>query len=128
MKSVGLLKINESSIWHVTYSKFGFFGKKVTIFRKNLKIDNHSSCIKIKTRQNKELKNRRKNIVWSISLKITWNRAARSLYVCQIPTNNGRWQQWFDQSRWSSNCHQGYLGYSPVKTKVRLKNLLNDRI
>ena len=63
MKSVGLLKINESSIWHVTYSKFGFFGKKVTIFRKNLKIDNHSNCIKIKTRQNKELKNRRKNIV-----------------------------------------------------------------
>jgi len=35
-----------------------FFGKKVTILRKNLKIDNHSNCIKIKTRQNKELKNR----------------------------------------------------------------------
>ena len=29
---------------------------------KNLKVDNHSNCIKIKTRQNKELKNRRKNI------------------------------------------------------------------
>ena len=64
----------------------------------------------------------------SISLKITCNRAARSLHVCQIATNNGRWQQWFDQSRRSSNRHQGYLGYSPVKTKVRLKNLLNDWI
>ena len=41
-----------------------FLEKKVTIFRKNLKIDNHSNCIKIKTRQNKELKNRPKNIVW----------------------------------------------------------------
>ena len=43
MKSVGLLKINESSIWRVNSFKFGFFGKKVTIFRKDLKIDNHSN-------------------------------------------------------------------------------------
>ena len=41
-----------------------FLEKKVTIFRKNLKIDNYSYRIKNKTRQNKELKYRRKNIVW----------------------------------------------------------------
>ena len=63
MKCVGLLKIN------VTCSKFGFFGKKVTIFRKNLKIDNYSYHIKNKTRQNKELKYRQKNIVCSAAGK-----------------------------------------------------------
>ena len=39
--------------------------KKVTIFRKNLKIDNYV-FVKNKRRRNKELKYRRKNIVWSI--------------------------------------------------------------
>ena len=68
MKSDGLLKINESSIWHVTSSKFGFFGKKVTIFRKNLKIDDYSYRLKNKTGQNKELKYRRKNIVCLVDL------------------------------------------------------------
>ena len=68
MKCVGLLKINESNLWHVTYSKFGFFGKKVTIFRKNLKIDDYSYRLKNKTGQNKELKYRRKNIVCLVDL------------------------------------------------------------
>ena len=40
-----------------------FLEKKVTIFRKNLKIDNYSYRIKTKTRQNKELKYCQKNIV-----------------------------------------------------------------
>ena len=39
-----------------------FLEKKLLFLEKNLKIDNHSNCIKIKTRQNKELKNCRKNI------------------------------------------------------------------
>ena len=52
--------MNQASDMLFNSSKFGFFGKKNTIFRKKLKIDNHSNCIKIKTRQNKELKNRRK--------------------------------------------------------------------
>ena len=63
MKYVRLLKIDESSFKHVSYSKFGFFWKKVAIFRKNLKIDNFLYSIKNKTRQNKELKYCRKNIV-----------------------------------------------------------------
>ena len=42
-----------------------FLEKKLLFLEKNLKIDNHSNCIKIKTRQNKELKNRRKNFVWN---------------------------------------------------------------
>ena len=43
--------------------KVWLFWKKVTIFRKNLKIDNYSYRIKNKKRQNEELKYRRKNIV-----------------------------------------------------------------
>ena len=55
--------MNQASDMLTTYSKFGFFGKKVTIFiKKNFKIDNCSYRIKNKTRQNKELKYRRKNI------------------------------------------------------------------
>ena len=38
------------------------FFEKVAYFRKNLKIDNFLYSIKNKTRQNKELKYRRKNI------------------------------------------------------------------
>ena len=41
-----------------------FFHKKLLFFRKNLKIDNFLFSIKHKTTQNKELKYRRKNIVW----------------------------------------------------------------
>ena len=43
-----------------------FFGKKFTVFIKNLKVDNYLFVLhKAKTRQNKELKYRRKNIVCS---------------------------------------------------------------
>ena len=63
MKYVGLLKINESNFWHVTYSTFVFFGKKLLSFKKDLKIENYSYRLKNKTGQNKELKYRRKNIV-----------------------------------------------------------------
>ena len=59
-----LLNMNKSSFSHVRYSKFGFFSQEVAIFRKNLKIDSFLFCIKHKTTQNKELKYRRKNIVW----------------------------------------------------------------
>ena len=48
LKTEMLLKINESRDWHVIYSKFGFFGKFFTVFRKNLKVDNYSYCIKPK--------------------------------------------------------------------------------
>jgi hypothetical protein len=48
----------------VSCSKFGFFWKRVAIFRKNIKIDNFLYNIK-KTGQNKELKYRPKNIVCS---------------------------------------------------------------
>ena len=41
-----------------------FFGKKLLFFRKNFKNDNFLNGIKNKTRKNKELKYRRKNIVW----------------------------------------------------------------
>ena len=58
MKSFRLLKINESSVRHVSCSNFGFFGKKVTILRKNLKIDNFSYSIK-----NKAIKIKSSNIV-----------------------------------------------------------------
>jgi len=56
--------IKDKWIKHLTcyFFKVWLFWKKVTTFRINLKIDNHSNCIKIKTRQNKELKNCRKNI------------------------------------------------------------------
>ena len=64
MKYVRLLKINESSFWHVSYSKFGFFWKKVAIFRKNLKIDNF--LYGIKTKQDKR---KNSNIVEKIVLK-----------------------------------------------------------
>ena len=40
-----------------------FLEKKVTISRKNLKMDNFSYSIKKQSKQNKELKYRRKNIV-----------------------------------------------------------------
>ena len=43
---------------------FYFFGKKDTILRKNLKIDIFLYSIKKQSKQNKELKYRRKNIVW----------------------------------------------------------------
>jgi hypothetical protein len=39
------------------------FGKKDGIFRKNFKIDNFLYCTKNRTRQNKELKYRQKNII-----------------------------------------------------------------
>ena len=42
-----------------------FFHKKLLFFRKKLKIDNFLFSIKHKTTQNKELKYRRKNIVWT---------------------------------------------------------------
>ena len=48
--------------------KVWLFWKKVTIFRKNLKIDNYSYRLKNKTRQNKELKYRQKNIVCLVDL------------------------------------------------------------
>ena len=57
--------MNQASDMLLMYSKFGFFGKKDTILKKNLKIDNYSYLIKNKTRQNKELKYHRKNIVWN---------------------------------------------------------------
>ena len=38
IKYVRLLKINESSFWHVSYSKFGFFGKKLLFLEKTLKL------------------------------------------------------------------------------------------
>ena len=44
-----------------TYSKFGFFGKKVIISRKNLKIDNYSYCIKNILKSSNIVE---KNIVW----------------------------------------------------------------
>ena len=47
-----------------------FLEKKVTIFRKNFKVGNYSYRIKNKTRQNKELKYLRKNIVWPLPDKI----------------------------------------------------------
>ena len=57
--------MKESSFSHVRYSNFGFFSQEIAIFRKNLKIDNFLYSIKNKTRQNKELKYRRKNLVFA---------------------------------------------------------------
>ena len=54
--------MNEASDMLVIQS-LAFFGKKVAIFRKNVKNENFE-WHKNKTRQNKELKYRRKNIVW----------------------------------------------------------------
>ena len=66
---------------------------------KNLKVDNHSNCIKIKTRQNKELKNRRKNIVWleddkntfwdfpTLKEKFSCNNAFNNKCTLKLPTN-----------------------------------------
>ena len=48
MKSFRHLKIDESSVRNVSCSNFGFFGKKVTILRKNLQIDNFLYSIKKK--------------------------------------------------------------------------------
>ena len=49
-----------------------FLEKKITAFRKNLKIDNYSYCIKNKTIQKKELKYRRKNIVCLVIESYPW--------------------------------------------------------
>ena len=57
--------MNQASDMLVIQS-LAIFGKKVAIFRKNLKIDNFLYSIANKTRQNKELKYRRKNIVWTV--------------------------------------------------------------
>ena len=51
MKYVRLLKINKSSVWLVSCTKFGFFGKKVAIFRESWKI--HNFLYGIKTKQDK---------------------------------------------------------------------------
>ena len=56
--------MNQASDMLVIQS-LAFFLKKVAIFRKNLKVDNFLNSIKNKTRQKKELKYHRKNIVWS---------------------------------------------------------------
>ena len=64
MKSFRLLKINNQvSDMLFSCSNFGFLGKKVTILRKKLKIDNFLYCIKKQSKRSKELKYRRKNIV-----------------------------------------------------------------
>ena len=55
--------MNQASDMLVIQS-LAFFWKNVVIFRKNFKNDNFLNGIKNKTRQNKELKYRRKNIVW----------------------------------------------------------------
>ena len=71
--------------------KVWLFWKKVTIFRKNLKIDNHSNCIKIKTRQNKELKNCRKNRVCSSHVKKNLNTRFDQLAVSMEKNSNMIW-------------------------------------
>ena len=63
MNYVRLLMIKESSFLPVSYSEFGFFWKKVAIFRKNLKINNFLYGIKTKQDKKQELKYRQKNIV-----------------------------------------------------------------
>ena len=55
-----------------------FLEKKVTILRKNLKIDNILYSIKKQSKRNKELKYRRKNIVWVVSI---------GLWPCIFNTN-----------------------------------------
>ena len=55
--------MNQASDMLVIQS-LAFFGKKIAIFRKNFKNDIFLNGIKNKTRQNKELKYHRKNIVW----------------------------------------------------------------
>ena len=55
--------MNQASDMLVIQS-LAFFGKKLLFLEKNFKNDNFLNGIKNKTRQNKELKYRRKNIVW----------------------------------------------------------------
>ena len=56
-----------------------FLEKKITVFRKNLKVDNYLYCIK--PRQNKELKYRRKNLV---CVETCRNNLENPKYVLQI--------------------------------------------
>ena len=64
------LNMSDYQIWRNQASHMlgiqilAFFHKKLLFFGKNLKIDNFLFSIKHKTTQNKELKYRRKNIVW----------------------------------------------------------------
>ena len=67
-----------------------FFGKKWLFLEKNLKNDNFLNGIKSKTRQNKELKYRRKNMVW-------FSCSAFLLYYVVLRSSQ-RWRQTCTQS------------------------------
>ena len=68
-----LSEVTSYKIHILVIQSLAFFLKKVAIFRKNLKTDNFLYSIKDITRQNKELKYRRKNIVWIVLILLYEN-------------------------------------------------------